>query len=395
MYKLEVFEIVKKMIYNSLVKNKRNKTSKQRNVIIILRKRLLVTAILGIISIGGNIMAIPAIKQVKDSSIKLEQKWDKIFLESNKVEHTKVMFKNRYGITLVGDLYVPKNIGNKKISAIAISGPFGAVKEQSSGLYAQTLAERGFVTLAFDGSYTGESGGQPRNVPSPEINTEDFSAAVDFLGTQSFIDRDKIGILGICGWGGFALNAGISDTRIKAVATSTMYNMTRVSAKGYNDTVDVEARYNLKKQLNEARWTAVENNYADLNPANNLRKEQITAETPKFIAEYSNYYTTKRGFHKRAVNSNPNGSWTTTGMLPLINMPILQYASEMRTPTLIVHGENAHSRYFSEDAYKALGNKNKELYIVKGASHTDLYDGGKNHVIPFDKIESFFKDNLK
>ena len=383
------------MIYNSLVKNKRNKISKQRNVIIILRKRLLVTAILGIISIGGNIMAIPAIKQVKDSSIKLEQKWDKIFPKSNKVEHTKVMFKNRYGITLVGDLYVPKNIGNQKLFAIAISGPFGAVKEQSSGLYAQTLAERGFVTLAFDGSYTGESGGQPRNVPSPEINTEDFSAAVDFLGTQSFIDRDKIGILGICGWGGFALNAGISDTRIKAVATSTMYNMTRVSAKGYNDTVDVEARYNLKKQLNEARWTAVENNYADLNPANNLRKEQITAETPKFIAEYSSYYTTKRGFHKRAVNSNPNGSWTTTGMLPLINMPILQYASEMRTPTLIVHGENAHSRYFSEDAFKALGNKNKELYIVKGATHVDLYDGGKNHVIPFDKFESFFKDKLK
>lgn len=358
------------MIYNSLVKNKRNKTSKQRNVIIILRKRLLVTAILGIISIGGNIMAIPAIKQVKDSSIKLEQKWDKIFPESNKIEHTKIMFKNRYGITLVGDLYVPKNIGNQKLSAIAISGPFGAVKEQSSGLYAQTLAERGFVTLAFDGSYTGESGGQPRNVPSPEINTEDFSAAVDFLGTQSFIDRDKIGILGICGWGGFALNAGISDTRIKAVATSTMYDMTRVSAKGYNDSVDAEGRYNLKKEMNEARWKAVEDGYAD-------------------------FYTTKRGYHPRAVNSNPNGSWTTTGMLPLINMPILEYASEMRTPTLIVAGENAHSRYFSEDAYKALGNKNKELYIVKGAVHTDLYDGGKNHVIPFDKFESFFKDNLK
>lgn len=360
-----------------------------------LRKRLLVTAILGITSIGGNIMAIPTIKQVKDSSIKLEQKWDKIFPESNKVEHTKVMFKNRYGITLVGDLYVPKNIGNQKLSAIAISGPFGAVKEQSSGLYAQTLAERGFVTLAFDGSYTGESGGQPRNVPSPEINTEDFSAAVDFLGTQSFINRDKIGILGICGWGGFALNAGISDTRIKAVATSTMYDLTRVAAKGYNDSVDAEERYNQKKQLNEARWTAVENNYADLNPANNLRKEQITAETPKFIAEYSDYYTTKRGFHKRAVNSNPNGSWTTTGMLSLINMPILQYASEMRAPTLIVAGENAHSRYFSEDAYKALGNKNKELYIVKGAVHTDLYDGGGKNLIPFDKFESFFKNNLK
>ena len=395
MYKLEVFEIVKKMMYNSLVKNKRNKTSKQRNVIIILRKRLLVTAILGIISIGGNIMAIPAIKQVKDSSIKLEQKWDKIFPESNKVEHTKVMFKNRYGITLVGDLYVPKNIGNQKLSAIAISGPFGAVKEQSSGLYAQTLAERGFVTLAFDGSYTGESGGQPRNVPSPEINTEDFSAAVDFLGTQSFINRDKIGILGICGWGGFALNAGISDTRIKAVATSTMYDMTRVSTKGYNDSVDAEERYNLKKQLNEARWKAVEDGYADLLPAKNLRKEQITKDTPKFVAEYSDFYTTKRGYHPRAVNSNPNGSWTTTGMLPLINMPILEYASEMRIPTLIVAGENAHSRYFSEDAYKALGNKDKELYIVKGAVHTDLYDGGGKNLIPFDKFESFFKDNLK
>lgn len=363
MYKLEVFEIVKKIMYNSLVKNKRNKTLKQRNVIIILRKRLLVTTILRIISIGGNIMAIPAIKQVKDSSIKLEQKWDKIFLESNKVEHTKVMFKNRYGITLVGDLYVPKNIGNKKLSAIAISGPFGAVKEQSSGLYAQTLAERGFVTLAFDGSYTGESGGQPRNVPSPEINTEDFSAAVDFLGTQSFIDRDKIGILGICGWGGFALNAGISDTRIKAVATSTMYDMTRISAKGYNDSVDAEGRYNLKKQLNEARWKAVEDGYADLLPANNLRKEQITKDTPKFVAEYSDFYTTKRGYHPRAVNSNPNGSWTTTGMLPLINMPILEYASEMRTPTLIVAGENAHSRYFSEDAYKALGNKKRNYTL--------------------------------
>ena len=239
-----------------------------------LSKKLLLSIILGMTVIGGNLMAkIPEIKQVKDPSIKLVQEWDKIFPESNKVEHTKVMFKNRYGITLVGDLYVPKNIGTQKLAAIAISDPFGAVKEQSSGLYAQTLAERGFVTLAFDGSYTGESGGYPRNVPSPEINTEDFSAAVDFLGTQSFVDRDKIGILGICGWGGFALNAIISDTRIKAVATSTMYDMTRVSAKGYNDTVDAEARYNLKKQLNEARWTAVENNYADLLPPNNLKKE--------------------------------------------------------------------------------------------------------------------------
>ncbi|WP_195340003.1 alpha/beta hydrolase [Fusobacterium sp. 1001295B_180824_G3] len=358
-------------------------------------KKLLLGLILGMTVIGGSAMAkIPEIKQVKDTSIKLVQEWDKIFPESNKVEHTKVMFKNRYGITLVGDLYVPKNIGNQKLAAIAVSGPFGAVKEQSSGLYAQTLAERGFVTLAFDGSYTGESGGYPRNVPSPEINTEDFSAAVDFLGTQSFVDRDKIGILGICGWGGFALNAAISDTRIKAVATSTMYDITRTAAKGYNDSVDANARYNMKKQINEARWKAVENNYADLLPANNLRKEQFTEETPQFIKEYSDFYTTKRGYHPRSVNSNPNGSWTTTGMLALINMPILQYASEMRTPTLIVAGENAHSRYMSEDAYKALGNKNKELYIVKGAVHTDLYDD-KNGKIPYDKFESFFKANLK
>ncbi|MBQ3437617.1 MAG: alpha/beta hydrolase, partial [Fusobacterium sp.] len=344
--------------------------------------------------IGGSTMAkIPEIKQVKDSSIKSVQEWDKIFPKSDKVEHTKVMFRNRYGITLVGDLYIPKNRGNEKLSAIAVSGPFGAVKEQSSGLYAQTLAERGFVTLAFDGSYTGESGGQPRNVPSPEINTEDFSAAVDFLGRQSFIDRDKIGILGICGWGGFALNAGISDTRIKAVATSTMYDMTRVAAKGYNDVNNADTRYNMKKELNEARWKAVEDNYSDLLPANNLRKKQFTEETPQFIKEYSDFYTTKRGYHPRSVNSNPNGSWTTTGMLALINMPILQYSSEMRTPVLLVHGENAHSRYFSEDAYKTLGNKNKELYIVKDAVHTDLYD--RLDKIPFDKFENFFKTNLK
>ncbi|MCI5725464.1 alpha/beta hydrolase [Fusobacterium sp.] len=358
-------------------------------------RKLLLGLILGMAVTGGSVMAkIPEIKQVKDTNIKLVQEWDKIFLKSDKIEHTKVMFKNRYGITLVGDLYVPKNIGNQKLAAIAVSGPFGAVKEQSSGLYAQTLAERGFVTLAFDGSYTGESGGYPRNVPSPEINTEDFSAAVDFLGTQSFVNRDKIGILGICGWGGFALNAAISDTRIKAVATSTMYDITRTAAKGYNDSIDANARYNMKKQINEARWKAVENNYADLLPANNLRKEQFTEETPQFIKEYSDFYTTKRGYHSRAVNSNPNGSWTTTGMLPLTNMPILQYASEMRTPTLIVAGENAHSHYMSEDAYKALGNKNKELYIVKGAVHTDLYDD-KNGKIPYDKFESFFKANLK
>ncbi|MCP1772522.1 fermentation-respiration switch protein FrsA (DUF1100 family) [Neisseria perflava] len=325
--------------------------------------------------------------------VSMVSEWDKIFPQSNKVSHQKVAFKNRYGITLVGDLYIPKR-AKGKLPAIAVSGPFGAVKEQSSGIYAQELAERSFVTLAFDPSYTGESGGEPRNQASPDINTEDFSAAVDYLGSLSNVNRDKIGILGICGWGGFALNAAVSDTRIKAVATSTMYDMTRVMAKGYNDSVDAEGRYQMKQQMNNARWEASKNGYADLLPANNLRAEQFTADTPQFVKEYSNFYTTQRGFHPRAVNSNPNGSWANTGALSLINMPILQYASEMRTPALLVHGENAHSRYFSEDAFKSLGSKDKELYIVKGATHVDLYDkqAGK---IPFDKFESFFKAHLK
>ena len=254
------------------------------------------------------------------------------------------------------------------------------------------MAERGFVTLAFDASYTGESSGLPRNMASPDINTEDFSAAVDFLGSLDNVNRDEIGILGICGFGGFALNAAISDTRIKAVATSTMYDMTRVAAKGYNDSVDADARYKMKQDINNTRWEGAKNGYATLLPRNNLTAEQIKADTPKFIAEYSQYYTTKRGFHPRAVNSNPDGSWANTAMLGMINMPLLQYAAEMRTPALVVHGENAHSRYFSEDAFKALGSKNKELYIVPNATHVDLYDTNK---IPFDKFEQFFKAKLK
>ena len=332
-------------------------------------------------------------KEGMSNTLKITQEWDKIFPKSEKVEHRKVTFKNRYGITLVGDLYTPKDI-NGRASAIAVSGPFGAVKEQSSGLYAQTLAERGFVTLAFDPSYTGESSGEPRNMASPDINTEDFSAAVDFLGSLNNVDRERIGILGICGWGGFALNAAISDTRIKAVATSTMYDMTRVMAKGYNDAVDAEARYQMKKSINEARWEASKNGYADLLPANNLRKEQFTDETPQFIKEYSDFYTTQRGFHPRAANSNPDGSWATTSNLSLINMPILQYATENRTPALLIHGEKAHSRYFSEDAFKSLGNEDKELYIVPNATHVDLYDNQAG-VIPYDKIDSFFKKHLK
>ena len=359
-----------------------------------MKRIILSAALLFIIGAVNSYSEVKGVRKTMGAEKNYVKEWDKKFPKSEKVDHQKVSFKNRYGITIAADLYVPKNIGNKKLPAIAVSGPFGAVKEQSSGLYAQTLAERGFVTIAFDGSYTGESSGTPRNVPSPEINTEDFSAAVDFLGLQPFVDRNKIGILGICGWGGFALNAAISDTRIKAVATSTMYDLSRVSAKGYNDSVNADARYKMKQDLNNARWEAVENGYETLLPANNLRGKQITAETPQFIKEYSDYYTTERGFHPRAVNSNPDGSWTTTGMLPLINMPILQYASEMRTPTLIVHGEKAHSRYFSEDAYKSLGNTNKELYIVPNATHVDLYDNvaGK---IPYDKFEKFFKNNLK
>lgn len=348
-----------------------------------------------------------AAPQDPTTPVSIVSEWDKIFPQSDKVSHRKVSFKNRYGITLVGDLYLPKEASGK-LPAIAVGGPFGAVKEQSSGLYAQTLAERGFVTLAFDPSYTGESGGLPRNVPSPDINTEDFSAAVDFLGLQENVDRERIGILGICGWGGFALNAAIADTRVKAVATSTMYDMTRVAANGYeinmhpnaNGTYDrvppqtAQARYKMKQDMNNARWEMAQNGYSTLLPANNLRKEQFTDQTPLFIREYSDFYTTPRGFHPRAINSSPAGSWTVTGMLSLINMPILQYAAELRTPVLVVHGEKAHSRYFSEDAFKALGSEKKQLVIVPGASHVDLYDNvaGK---IPFDTFEQFFKANLQ
>ena len=322
-------------------------------------------------------------------------KWDKTFPKSDKVNIQKVEFKNRFGITLVGDLYIPKGVNagvnsNKKLAAIAISGPFGAVKEQSSGLYAQTLAERGFVTLAFDPSYTGESSGTPRNVASPDINTEDFSAAVDYLSNNKNVDADKIGILGICGFGGFAINAAAMDTRIKATTAITMYDMTRVSAKGYNDSVDENARYEMKQNLNKQRTEDYKKGtYAK---ADGL-PEKLTGNEPQFVKDYWDYYKTKRGFHSRSINSN--GNWNTTSSLSLINQPILQYSSEIRTPVLVVHGENAHSRYFGEDAFKKLKGDNKELLIVKGANHVDLYDGGDKNAIPFDKIESFYKENLK
>ena len=317
------------------------------------------------------------------------KKWDKTFAQSDKVNVKKVTFHNRYGITLKGDLYTPKNIKKGQLlPAIAISGPFGAVKEQASGLYAQTLAERGFITLAFDPSYTGESKGTPRNVASPDINTEDFSAAVDFLSTYKNVDPNKIGILGICGFGGFALNAAAIDTRIKATVTSTMYDMTRVSAKGYFDAMDANARYTLKEQLNAQRTQDYKNKtYA---PAPGL-PEKLTGQEPQFVQDYWHYYKTPRGFHKRSINSN--GNWTVTSSLSLINLPILAYSSEIRTPVLVIHGEKAHSRYFSEDAFKKLTGDNKQLLIIPGASHVDLYDNLSK--IPFDKIEAFYKENLK
>ena len=315
--------------------------------------------------------------------------WDKTFPKSDKVTVQKVEFKNRFGITLVGNLYTPKD-AKGKLSAIAISGPFGAVKEQSSGLYAQTLAEKGFITLAFDPSYTGESKGTPRHVASPDINTEDFSAAVDFLSIQRNVDPDKIGILGICGFGGFAINAAAIDTRIKATTAVTMYDMTRVSAKGYNDSVDENGRYDNKTALNKQRTEDFKN--GSYKGADGL-PDKLTGNEPQFVKDYWGYYKTKRGFHARSINSN--GKWNMTSALSLINFPILQYSNEIRSAVLVVHGENAHSRYFGEDAFKKLKGKNKELLIVKGANHVDLYDGGDKKVIPFDKIESFYKEYLK
>lgn len=316
----------------------------------------------------------------------LTQMWDKVFPQSDKVDHSKVTFRNRYGITLVADLYIPKNVTGK-LAAIAVSGPFGAVKEQSSGLYAQTLAERGFLTIAFDPSYTGESNGEPRYVASPDINTEDFSAAVDYLSTRDDVDPERIGILGICGWGGMALNAAAIDTRIKATVTSTMYDMSRVNANGYFDSMDANARYELRKQLNAQRTEDAKNGTYAL--AGGV-VDPLPSDAPQFVKDYYDYYKTKRGYHPRSLNSN-NG-WNKTSSLPFINMPLLSYSDEIRSAVLVMHGEKAHSRYFSEDAFKKLKGDNKELMIIPGANHVDLYD--RMDVIPFDKLEIFFNKNL-
>ncbi len=322
------------------------------------------------------------------STLNLTQEWDKTFPKSNQVDHQKVTFKNRYGITLAADLYLPKNRDNQRLAAIVVGGPFGAVKEQSSGLYAQTMAERGFVTLAFDGSYTGESGGEPRNVASPDINTEDFMAAVDFIGLQAYVNRERIGVIGICGWGGFALNAVAVDKRVKAVVASTMYDMTRVMSKGYNDSVTPEQRAQTLEQLSRQRWEDAANGKPAYQPAYNTPPK---GGEPQFMVDYHDYYGTPRGYHPRAVNSG--NAWTITTPLSFMNMPILTYIKEISPrPILIVHGENAHSRYFAETAYAAAAQP-KELLIVKGANHVDLYD--QMDKIPFDKISNFFGKNLK
>ncbi len=318
----------------------------------------------------------------------LTQEWDKTFPKSNKVNHRKVTFHNRYGITLAADLYEPKN-AEGKLPAIAVSGPFGAVKEQSSGLYAQTMAERGFLTIAFDPSFTGESGGTPRYVASPDINTEDFQAAVDFLSVQENVDAEKIGIIGICGWGGMALNAAAIDTRIKATVTATMYDMTRVNANGYFDEEDsAKARYEKRKALNAQR--IVDYKKGTYERAGGV-VDPLPADAPFFVKDYYDYYKTDRGYHKRSLNSNDG--WNITSALSFLNMPILQYSSEIRSAVLMIHGEKAHSCYFSKDAFQKLTGDNKELLLIPGAVHTDLYD--RVDIIPFDAMENFFIKNMK
>ena len=320
-------------------------------------------------------------------AMELVQEWDKVFPRSDRVEHRKVTFRTRYGTVLAGDLYMPRDAGGKR-AALAVSGPFGAVKEQASGLYAQTMAERGFLTLAFDPSYTGESSGEPRHVASPDINTEDFSAAVDFLTTLDAVDAERIGIIGICGFGGMGLNAAAMDTRIKATVAVTMYDMSRVTANGYFDSMDADARYALRQQLNAQRTRDTRS--GSIAPSAAGLPEALTGDEPQFVKDYFAYYKTGRGFHPRSINSN--GAWNATSALSFLNMPLLAYAGEIRSAVLLVHGEKAHSRYFSEDAFKKLNGDNKELMIVPGASHTDLYD--RVDIIPFDRIEAFFRANL-
>ena len=324
---------------------------------------------------------------LKKETMEITESWDKVFPKSDKVNHSKITFVNRYGITLVADLYQPINASGR-MPAIAVSGPFGAVKEQCSGLYAQKMAERGYLTIAFDPSFTGESGGTPRYVASPDINTEDFSAAVDYLLTRDDVDSERIGIIGICGWGGFAINAAAMDTRIKATVASTMYDMSRVNANGYFDSMNADQRYELKKQLNEQRTVDARN--GSYERAGGV-VDPLPDDAPQFVKDYYAYYKPPRGYHPRSLNSNDG--WNKTSSLSFINMPILSYCDEIRSAVLLIHGEKAHSRYFSEDTYKRLKGDNKRLLIIPGANHTDLYDNLS--VIPFDEIDKFMKEAMK
>ena len=332
---------------------------------------------------------------MKTEELNLTQEWDKTFPKCEKVDHRKVTFVNRYGITLAADMYIPKN-AEGRLPAIAVSGPFGAVKEQCSGLYAQTMAERGFLTIAFDPSFTGESGGQPRYMASPDINTEDFMAAVDFLSLCDLVDPERIGIIGICGWGGMAVNVAALDTRIKATAASTMYDMTRVNAKGYFDAEDSEeARYAKKTAICAQRLVDYQAGEYALGGG---VVDPLPEDAPFFVKDYHDYYKTRRGYHPRSLNSN--GGWNVVGCESFMNQPILQYSNEIRSAVLILHGEKAHSCYFSRDAYANMVKEskytdNKELLIIPDAVHTDLYDGGGKDAIPFDKLQSFFETYLK
>lgn len=328
-----------------------------------------------------------------EEKLRLTEEWDKTFPKSDKVDHRKVTFHNRYGITLAADLYAPKGVQGR-LAAIAVCGPFGAVKEQAAGLYAQTMAERGFLTIAFDPSFTGESGGEPRYMASPDINTEDFQAAVDFLSVQDNVDPEKIAVIGICGWGGMALNAAVLDTRIRATVTSTMYDMTRVNAKGYFDSEDsADARYEKKKAWNAQRIEDYKNGSYALGGG---VVDPLPEDAPFFVKDYYAYYKTDRGYHPRSLNSN--GGWNVTGCMSFLNQPILRYSNEIRSAVLVIHGEKAHSCYFSRDAYEDMVRDNpfagnKELLIIPDAVHTDLYD--QTEVIPFDKIETFIRDAMK
>lgn len=331
---------------------------------------------------------------MKKENLTLVQDWDKTFPKSDKVDHRKVTFLNRYGITLAADLYVPKNVAGK-LPAIAVCGPFGAVKEQCSGLYAQTMAERGFLTIAFDPSFTGESGGNVRYMASPDINTEDFMAAVDFLSLNEKADPERIGVIGICGWGGMALNAAVLDTRIKATVASTMYDMTRVNARGYFDSEDSEeARFEKRKAMCAQRLKDLK--AGEYQPGGGV-VDPLREDAPFFVADYYDYYKTDRGYHERSLNSN--GGWNVIGCESFMNQPILNYSNEIRSAVLIIHGEKAHSCYFSKDAYAAMTKDskytdNKELLLIPDAVHTDLYDGGGKDAIPFDRLAQFFTKYL-